>query len=379
LVAELKDPGPAEVKLVQAAILRRRLAYFATLIPVLCLLAYPVIGRILPGPEWDNNEYVAAPLGEVGDFIASITPKYLSPWLNAFTQNPVVAGVLALAALFFAWRGKILRTLIGDRAREAWGMGRNVPTTAPGGSRLDRMVLRLNDSPQVNAAWNLVTWKVFPTFALGLTVILLLAFLDRSAFWLRSSTGNICVSETANEKLQLIDAQWRDITFRADDPCMATGYRLSRDRKYEIVINLLDDANWTDAGNAAYLPGLDFTKLSWRDAVAMNVGSLIRRHMWEPWFVPVARIGKYGSDEHVLVPVDVDGRKKPLRTMTTVLSPRSNGELFLFVNDAYSGLFPLAWIEPNARKATGLWAPHLYGNNEGTAQVRIRREGGRSD
>jgi hypothetical protein len=87
----------------------------------------------------------------------------------------------------------------------------------------------------------------------------------------------------------------------------------------------------------------------------------------------------YGSEEYVLTPADVVEGQKPRETMTSVIVPLKNGELFLFVNDAYSGLFPLAWLEPAARRTSGWSARHLYGNNSGTAKVSIRREDGEND
>ena len=111
----------------------------------------------------------------------------------------------------------------------------------------------------------------------------------------------------------------------------------------------------------------------------MYIGAVFRRHLSDAWFVPIVRVGQYGSDERALVSADLAGETNPSRKVTGVLAPRTNGELFLFVNDAYSGLLPLAWLEEKARSVSGGWARHLYGNNVGTADVRIRREGGQLD
>jgi hypothetical protein len=111
----------------------------------------------------------------------------------------------------------------------------------------------------------------------------------------------------------------------------------------------------------------------------MYVSTPARRHLSEPWFVPIARVGTYGSEDYVLTPADVVEGMKPRQTMTSVITPRKNGELFLFVNDAYSGLFPLAWLDPVARQKTGWSTRHLYGNNSGAAVVAIRREDGEAD
>jgi hypothetical protein len=73
------------------------------------------------------------------------------------------------------------------------------------------------------------------------------------------------------------------------------------------------------------------------------------------WFAPVLRVGAKGGEEHVL---DL----KPVPPGQTAsyearFKPRSDGEVFIFVNDAVWGL------------------PRLYGasydNNHGTASIAI--------
>ncbi len=167
--------------------------------------------------------------------------------------------------------------------------------------------------------------------------------------------------------------------FRADDPCLATKFRVRQGRRYELRLKLPAKGEWNDAGNDADWTGLNFSKLSWAQALIMYAGTPTRRNLGEPWFVPIARVGTFGSEEYVLTSADAAEGMKPRETMTSVLAPRKNDELFLFVNDAYSGLFPLAWLEPAARQKTGWSAHHLYGNNSGTATVSIRREDGEND
>jgi hypothetical protein len=118
----------------------------------------------------------------------------------------------------------------------------------------------------------------------------------------------------------------------------------------------------------------------------MTIGVPLRRYLSQPWFKPIARIGVNGTDEYPLDPKPSlawtsDTRQVKKRgwvdtcsgTPTTVREPsvsdvtfeteiitRSDGELFLYVNDAV--LHPVF---------TNLF----YCNNEGTARVTVERVG----
>ena len=375
MVASLKPPKDTD--LIKAGVFRRRVAYFGTLIPALALAAFPILGPMFPQAAQLDQDWVET-LGAVGRSVASITPWYLAPWQNAIAQNPIVAAILAALAFFCYRRGKSLRIGIADRARAAWGIGHNTQQ-ALRPSILDRLALALLGSPRAKATWAFTSGKLFPAFAGLLAVLLPAILIDRTLFWLKSTRGQICASQTPFEDLRGVTGQWQDIVFRADDPCLATKYRVRQGRRYELRLQLPPKGQWNDAGNEADWTGLNFSKLSWSQALIMYAGTPTRRSLREPWFVPIARVGNFGSEEYVLTPADVAEGKKPRETMTSVIAPRRNGELFLFVNDAYSGLFPLAWLEPAARQKTGWSAHHLYGNNSGTATVSIRREDGEND
>jgi len=376
MVASLQPPKDTD--LIEAAVFRRRVAYFGTLIPVLALAAFPVLGRMFPQPPRLDAGWVQT-LGEVGKFVASITPWYLAPWQSAIAQNAVVAAILVALAILFYWRGSVLKLRIADRARAAWSIGHNRQPATLRQSFADTIALKLVRSPRAKATWAFSAGKLFPAFAMLLAVLVPTIMLDRTVFWLKYTSGKICTSHIPYEKLRPVTGKWQEISFKADDPCMTTEYRLRKGHRYELLLQLPHNGQWNDAGNEADWTGLDFSKLSWGQALAMHLGASARRKLGEPWFAPIARVGMYGSEEYALTPADVVEGQKPRETMTSVIVPLKNGELFLFVNDAYSGLFPLAWLEPTARRKSGWSARHLYGNNFGTAKVSIRREDGEND
>ena len=371
MVASLKPPTREEVKLIAASILRRRIAYFGTLISTLALLAFPLLSRALPAPKptFVTEDFVG-PLSDIYQRLDSLAPSYVQPWLDAIARSPIVAAILALVAIVSYWRGKSLKVTIVDRSQLAWNIGKTRPSRAQA-SFLDRLALRLLASPAANTSWRFASWKAFPAIALLAAAIVVVTVLDRTAFWLQSSAGGICASSPGKaDGLPLVQATQETPLFRTAEPCMATGLRLSKDHRYEISIEIPDDAPWTDGDLAADLAGV--RGLTWPRALKMSAGVPLRRHLGAPWFVPIARVGKYGSDEHVLTPSDVEGTAQPRKILTSVIGPRRDGELFLFVNDAYSGLFPLEWLRSTMSKDYSQ-ARHLYKNNGGTATVKVRR------
>ncbi len=371
MVDSLTPPRCDRVQRVQEGVLQRRFAYFGMLLPTLALLAFPLVGTILPAQPWTDEEWVKGAPGQIAGWVSALVPGYLTPWLTAFARNPGLATVLVTIAVIAYFINSTVSREIVDRARAAWNIGgRNVRSADP--SLFDTIARWLLNSSTANTVWDIVRSKAFPLVVLGGFGVFVVASVDRTAFWLKSSSGKICKSKETGGSLAQVTSTPRKIEFNANSRCQATGLALYRDQKYQIGI-VLPEKGWTDGKNAADLPGLDFSKLSWADALIMRLGAPLRRHPTEAWFVPIARVGNYGSDEYVLRSTDVVGGDLPRRKMTSIITPRTSGELFLFVNDAYSGLFPLAWLEPGARDFSGGWARHLYGNNHGTATVTVTR------
>src|SRR6185295_3190280 len=140
MVASLQPPKDTD--LIKAAVFRRRVAYFGTLIPVLALAAFPVLGRMFPQPPRLDAGWVQT-LGEVGKFVASIKPWYLAPWQSAIAQNAVVAAILVALAILSYWRGSVLKLRIADRARAAWSIGHNRQPATLRQSFADTIALKL--------------------------------------------------------------------------------------------------------------------------------------------------------------------------------------------------------------------------------------------
>jgi hypothetical protein len=152
MVASLKPPTAEEVRLVGASILRRRIAYFGTLISTLALVALPLLSRALPAPKPAFvTEHWIGPVSDLYESVASLAPSYVQPWLAAAARNPVVAAILVLIAIVSYWRGKSLMIAVTDRSQRAWNIGKTQSSQARP-SFVDRLALRLQASRAANTA-----------------------------------------------------------------------------------------------------------------------------------------------------------------------------------------------------------------------------------
>jgi hypothetical protein len=170
---------------------------------------------------------------------------------------------------------------------------------------------------------------------LGLWIIV--AFLSQMSFRIADGFGRYCVSGTPAQ------------TFETTNFCAPTGVRVARNEEYRVLLTVGED--WKDDTIATDPHGFGLKKMS----PLMYLGLPFRRVVFSSWFVPVLRVGGKGGEEHVLdlKPVNPGDRKQYEARFT----PRSDGDVFIFVNDAVFG-----W--PGSRY-------HFYKNNHGTATIRI--------
>jgi hypothetical protein len=132
------------------------------------------------------------------------------------------------------------------------------------------------------------------------------------------------------------------------------GLGLDQGVRYRISIRV-EGAEWRDDGISTDLEGFGWNRMT----AAMIAGLPLRRHLTEPWFKPSARIGARGRDEYSLEPTVPFAPGDDRRTMTTEITARTSGELFLYVNDAVVGL-------------PGVYDV-FYRHNRGGADVTVER------
>lgn len=172
----------------------------------------------------------------------------------------------------------------------------------------------------------------------GLAALLVItAVISQGLFAIMSSTGWVC---TETEKQG---------DFSTSRLCWASGFDMEQGQRYRITLTIKEP--WKDLGITPGINGFGVESMTW----AMYPGLLFRRHIGQPWFKLIARIGRQGNDEY---PLDL----KPVgdatsRQFAAEITARRSGKLFLFVNDAVLPL-PEKW-------------QFFYCNNSGTAAVTI--------
>lgn len=317
----------------------RRLAYFANVGATLLLVGIPFFGRGLWPKRFD---FAANGSKAVIDAAAVALPSYAAPWLRYYREHPILLWFILLCLLgLFVWSGRLQR-MIGQQMLQTWSVvgasgahGAPLPTERPG------LVHRIRTSALYLWLFEHLTQEVVP-FLSGMGALLTLLLVGvavplRLAFALAGANGMICRDATVLAPAP--DGTWRT-SFDSSNKCSATGIELRAGRTYEVRVELPTD-NWSDASRkVTSLTGFGtFEQLN----PAFVLGLPFRRVLTQRWFVPIARIGAAG-------PVDYS----PLRENPTLITPRFDGQLFLFVNDAIA--------IPYGR---------LYHNNKGSAQVSV--------
>ena len=385
----LKPPLPDQVAHAWATVWLRRVAYYGTLLPVLGLLALPLVSSPpVSGSDASDNKFeevTRSLVAQVFQFADALTPGYLMPWIQAFKREAPVALTLAIvAAAAFLW-SLHLRTRIADRVRAGWGIGSPPTAAVRRWGPFVSLAHWLSGSRFLADAWTGLSQRVVPglialALALGAVVVV-----DRLVFRARASLGEHCKpaaqplgapgagspDKSAVGPRDVPDDWTAPFDLVSKEPCRSTGYRMREGEVYRIEIGLPTDGSWTDATLPADLLGVDLKDASMATRITMAAFVPFRRVISAPWFAPVARIGDLGYDQYVLAPVRPFRSRAEARRMESVVTARTSGELFLFVNDAYTGLLPLGSFVRVENPKPSPW--HTYGNNAGVATVRIKR------
>jgi uncharacterized protein (DUF2235 family) len=310
----------------------KRIVYFLTVLASVTLAATPLLHNPTLGA--DTPLVLLRPLiALAGAFL----PSLLAPWLAAYSAAPghlVLGGIVVLALLVF---GGWLQQRIRDEMRAIW-IGRLVPAGFS-----DSVVFWIRTQPAYRIFFYWLKHQGLPSVLALLMLWVIVALASQLVFRTADSFGAFCVNDAA------VNPGAGPITFSTNNFCMPTQIKVTRDEDYRVILTVTKD--WFDKSIPTDPQGFGFRKMSWLMYPALP----FRRTVFANWFAPVLRVGAKGGEEHVL---DL----KPVPPGQTVsyearLKPRSDGELFLFVNDSVWGL------------------PRLYGinyeNNQGIASITI--------
>jgi uncharacterized protein (DUF2235 family) len=311
----------------------RRVNYFLTLGVSLVFALFPFFADVKP--DMGTGSW-AAFLSPVIQFIGFFLPKFLTGWVNAYAAHPGWFAGLAIGVVLLVLRGVGLGNQINDNMRALWS---ELP---PQGSAPSSWEYWLRTRPWYPKLIGATKRHVVPFILLVVLVYVGFVGISRALFTTGSSLGLICPS-TATSR------------FMTSSLCWASGIRLDKGTTYRIVVETTQPRPDEDIQT---IP-LDFEqeKMTW----PMMYGALLlRRDLGKPWFHLIARTGRFGLDEQPLAltaPKDEAESASDTTRYTAELTPRTSGELFLFVNDAVIG-FP--------------WLTRIfYRSNVGDAQIKV--------
>lgn len=311
---ETASESAARVKAMDAAldvVFWRRWLHFAfTLSTLLALVA----GVSQPGRwldlSWQNPWWVGAAL--VGGSLA---------WLKWLASRTTLTH--AVVAWSYLQRQRLSITVASRSVRPIVYHKRFLPTTG-----LRSLLQR--GPPSWVAKWSL------SAFLFLLTVFSFLGIASRSAFSVRASLDELCVPSKPDEL-----REHGHPSFDISEPCHASGIKLKKGAFYRFEVQ---SNRWRD--------GCISTNANCSARPDMLLAAFNRRHLSEPWLKLMGRVGPKGSETFAI------------GSGPTVYRSRSDGELFLYVNDAVLG-FPWwgdRWSWPYR------WA---VGRNEGCAKLRV--------
>ena len=356
----------------------RRVAYFFTLAATLTLVLMPLKWPALAKGACESKLCFAS---RAIDLFTPLLPGFTTTWTDSFTSHPDVFLVIAVLILFGLFWGGILERRVRDAMRPLWySMPQMAPRAgAPGAvakapGRLNLVIEWLRTRPGYQAFFRFLTHHLMPAGFLLAVGYCAVALVSQVSFAVRSSWGGVCVG-AGDAKPVLSSMQARH--WQTRDLCSATGAELRKGATYRLRVTIPVDKPWFDDRVPAGPNGVRPDDVT----TGMTLGVPLRRHLGQPWFKPMARIGSTGTDVYLLDPKPTVAEPKvpgdaiaaasknagvvveaPKDTVfETEFVARTDGELFLYVNDAvlqlpgYSG-----------------WTSWFYDNNRGNADVRIQ-------
>lgn len=354
---------------------RRRVAYFVTLAVTLALALMPLFA---PGTEACRNAlcFLASPIAALG----LLLPSFATAWTDSFSSHPELFLPLFVALIVGLRRGATLEQRVQDEMRRVWyamptlkpSSPTNVPApTAP--SALQRGIEGLRNHPAYRATFYALTHGVLPLGFLFVLAYGAVALYSQLAFATRSSAGDVCRASSAASGAAAATRGW--FWFDPSSSCAPAGVRAVKGTTYRVRITVPAGWRWYDRTIAAGPNGFECQASAWLAAAVP-----LRRHLTQPWFQPMARIGETGNDTyplqgspHTAPAGDRCNQEPPAvippRGCPDVVPPpgpadqvfeslfvaRSSGELFVYVNDAVD--IPLA--------------DGFYANNRGCARIDV--------
>ena len=221
-----------------------------------------------------------------------------------------------------------------------------------------------------------VKLKAAPAVFAALTLWYGFAFVSHYLFDMRDAFGSFCEDKPSPTVLEICrgDApvsascglQQFDFDFshpsslpRSQRLCQPTGIMLQRGRSYLVSVKQgASEGEWKFWNENSHIYGQAIDDLpKWKRAVMLLLYPL-RRSFDRPWGSVIARFGPTGNEESFMDPAPV---RNPPETLSEVMTPRKDGQLFFYLNLPVIGIWGLEPIVAN-------WL-----GNKGEAHITVRR------
>ena len=280
-------------------------------------------------------------LDPILEIVKSTLPISVSKIIAAFQLNSELILLFAIFYYLLVKLKKFASEATSSRATSAWSKlkGRELPQRQRTCSKTTKY--RNFWSGKIRSRFRIFAWCIF-----GLLVIaILLVLVDRVVFHVRDSVGSLCqptITSISDSSTNSPSGQ-AVIEFETLNSCQPSGVTLKSGKGYLIKVN--EYSNWADGEHKATPNGLENCR-----SLLMCLATPVRRHISLPWFKLMGRVGKSGQE---FFQIGVE----------TCYTAKSDGELFLYVNDAVFGIPRLVnWDLPY------YWN---HGKNYGSATIEV--------
>jgi len=343
----------------------RRVVYFATVAFTAALAVLPWSRPVTPDAVCSGRLCFVEPvLVAVGKFLPDLAQTWLTPFRVHISPFLALALGLGLSMAFGFW----LDRRIAARASEAWAHLTGVRFAGPRRwGPLSRVARTFRTSRPMVSGYRWFARTALPFLFFVATVVALLFGANRLLFEIVEAAGGTCTPSPASDVKPLPSGSVTlGSRFETRNPCFATKVRLEKGATYDVALTVRNA--WIDGTHPTAPSGFTSADGGW----VFRASVPLRRSWTADWFQAIARVGHLGRDRHQVPP-----RHDPA-TGAYVLrfTARTDGELFLFANDAvlalpglwsffYDGAFDDSAL-PNAGDRTRI-------NNKGTAEVTVTR------
>jgi hypothetical protein len=294
----------------------RRVLYFSTVFVTSALLLGPAsfVGKTLPEVDLDSGT-VRGLLDLVGGFL----PDMAQPVVTFWQAHAVIFAFLAIILAGLLFSSTVVQRSLSYRMKGLWdGITKGKPRPVSPATPPNDLIFKLRWHPAYRSTSEFLSQKAFPfvfgLVALSAVALIVLGTINRGMFTVRTVAGRTCAAATTLLPSQ--NGAWPEIQFNNKDLCQTVGIELQAGRTYKVSITL--PRGWKDKNVPSDLTGISTSAAPWVYIPALP----FRRVLRAPWFVPVARIGVWTPEYHMLT------------QKVTEVTPRQTGQLFLFVNDA---------------------------------------------